>query len=174
MGLGSEISQICAMYYLNEMDHFIKEHLHVKAYARYNDDFYLIHPDIEYLKYCLSVIYDFAASLGLTLNQKRTRLVPLSQPFTYLKKNVRMSETGKITIRVSRKTITRNIRVMKKQKKLLKQNKIRFEEIYNSYHSRIGFVKQYDNPTAVECLQDCYNKLFVNDFISGKELDELI
>lgn len=56
LGLGSQINQTFALLYLNKMDHFLKEKLHIKYYGRYMDDFYLIHDDKEYLKYCRSQI----------------------------------------------------------------------------------------------------------------------
>ena len=41
LGLGSQISQICALYYLSELDHIIKEQFHIKYYIRYMDDMIL-------------------------------------------------------------------------------------------------------------------------------------
>jgi retron-type reverse transcriptase len=38
LGLGSEVSQLCAGYYLNDMDHIIIEQYHIIGYGRYNDD----------------------------------------------------------------------------------------------------------------------------------------
>lgn len=49
LGLGSQISQIMELLVLNDLDHFIKERLHIKHYIRYMDDFILIHSDKCYL-----------------------------------------------------------------------------------------------------------------------------
>ena len=76
LGLGSQVSQIMELLVLNELDHFIKERLHIKYYIRYMDDFILIHPDKEYLEYCLVEINKHIAALGLELN-KKTTLHPL-------------------------------------------------------------------------------------------------
>ena len=46
-------SQVLAVFYLNDMDHFIKNELHIKGVIRYQDDFLLFHESKEYLKYCL-------------------------------------------------------------------------------------------------------------------------
>lgn len=70
--IGNMSSQILAIYYLNKLDHFIKEKLKVKYYIRYMDDFILIHHDKEYLKYCLSEIKQELAKLKLQLNNKTT------------------------------------------------------------------------------------------------------
>ena len=43
--IGNYTSQFFANIYLNELDHFIKEQLHVKYYVRYMDDFILILDD---------------------------------------------------------------------------------------------------------------------------------
>ncbi len=48
--IGNLTSQLFANIYLNELDHFVKETLHVRWYARYMDDFLVIHPDRSYLK----------------------------------------------------------------------------------------------------------------------------
>ena len=36
LGLGSEVSQICAVFFPNKVDHFIKEKLRIKYYGRYS------------------------------------------------------------------------------------------------------------------------------------------
>ena len=55
--IGNMTSQIVAISYLNELDHFIKDGLKIKSYVRYMDDRVLIHNDKEYLKYCLNNFY---------------------------------------------------------------------------------------------------------------------
>ena len=72
--IGNMTSQIIAILYLNELDHFIKEKLHIKYYCRYMDDGLLIHNDKEYLKYCLDEILKIINKYNLTLNIKKTRI----------------------------------------------------------------------------------------------------
>lgn len=48
MGLGSEPTQLTQLAVLDDLDHYIKEQLHIKHYIRYMDDFILIHHDKEY------------------------------------------------------------------------------------------------------------------------------
>ncbi|MBT6400977.1 RNA-dependent DNA polymerase [candidate division WWE3 bacterium] len=47
--IGNLTSQLFANVYLNQLDHFIKDRLREKYYARYMDDFLIIHPDKEHL-----------------------------------------------------------------------------------------------------------------------------
>ena len=41
--LGYQTSQLFALLFLDEFDHFVKERLHIRWYGRYMDDFFLIH-----------------------------------------------------------------------------------------------------------------------------------
>ena len=81
--IGSMTSQVLAIFYLNDMDHFIKEKLKIKYYVRYQDDFLLFHPSKDYLKYCLKEIEEFLKIEKLTLNIK-TRIYKNTNNFLFL------------------------------------------------------------------------------------------
>lgn len=81
--IGNETSQLLAIYYLNELDHYIKEQLHIKYYVRYMDDFILIHHDKEYLKKCLNLINKKLSCLKLSLN-KKTQIYNLKSGVNFL------------------------------------------------------------------------------------------
>lgn len=57
--LGNQSSQWFALFYLNKLDHFIKEQLKIKYYVRYMDDMILIHRDKGYLVKCKQEIESF-------------------------------------------------------------------------------------------------------------------
>lgn len=77
--IGNMTSQIMAVYYLNGLDHFIKEKLHIKFYVRYMDDGILLSNDKEYLKYCLRKIEEMVVSMyKLKLNDK-TKIINVSK-----------------------------------------------------------------------------------------------
>ena len=59
IGIGSMTSQVLAIFYLNDLDHFIKEELKIKGYIRYQDDFLLFSESKEYLEVCLEKIKKF-------------------------------------------------------------------------------------------------------------------
>ncbi len=86
ISIGNMTSQVLAIFYLNDMDHFIKEQLHIKYYVRYQDDFLLFHPSKNYLKYCLEQIKIFLEKEKLTLNQK-TRIFKGTNNFIFLGRN---------------------------------------------------------------------------------------
>lgn len=86
LGIGSMTSQILAIFYLNDLDHFIKGTLKIKYYVRYQDDFLLFHPSKKYLEYCLVEIKKFLENEKLTLNNK-TRIYSSSDNFIFLGRN---------------------------------------------------------------------------------------
>lgn len=83
LGIGNMTSQILAIFYLNDMDHYIKEELKIKYYVRYQDDFILFHESKEYLKECLEKIRIFLEKEDLVLN-KKTRIYNGNNNFIYL------------------------------------------------------------------------------------------
>ena len=86
--IGSMTSQILAIFYLNDMDHFIKEELKIKYYFRYQDNFLLFHESKEYLKFCLEQIKNFLTKEKLYLNEK-TRIFKNTNNFLFLGRNIK-------------------------------------------------------------------------------------
>ena len=87
IGIGSMTSQVLAIFYLNNMDHFIKEELKIKGYIRYQDDFLLFSESKEYLKFCLKEIKKFLEKEKLMLN-KKTRIYSSSENICFLGRNL--------------------------------------------------------------------------------------
>ena len=80
-------SQILAIFYLNDLDHFIKEKLGIEYYVRYQDDGCLYHPSKEYLQYCSKEISAFLKNENLQLNNK-TRIYKNTDNFVFLGRDV--------------------------------------------------------------------------------------
>jgi len=90
--IGAMTSQIFAIFYLNDFDHYIKEELKIKYYIRYQDDFILIHESKEYLKYCLDIIQEKIHELKMRLNAK-TKIYKNTENINFIgiRKNKRYS-----------------------------------------------------------------------------------
>lgn len=160
LGLGSEISQISAIYLPNAIDHMIKEKLHIKGYGRYMDDSYLMHEDIDYLKYCLRKIEEACDKLGIKINRKRTKITPLNKGFVYLKKRVYLQGNGRVCMRLSRKNITSRRRKLKKQKEKLDKGEMSPDTIMQSYQSWRGYATKYDSYNTVQNMDKLFFSLF--------------
>jgi len=72
--IGNLTSQFFGNVYLNEMDHFIKERLHVRCYLRYMDDLALFGQDKAEMAGWLDQVSGALARFRLALNPARTRV----------------------------------------------------------------------------------------------------
>lgn len=127
LGIGNMTSQILAVYYLSEVDHFIKEELGVKYYIRYMDDLAILDSDYEYLKFIYDKVSRMMLEYGLVLNSK-SGIHELSRGFSFLGYTYKLS--NKIVIRVNNATYRR---VSKHLSSLVKYDVEMFKQSMISY-----------------------------------------
>lgn len=83
--IGNLTSQLFSNIYLNELDQFVKRELKIRFYGRYVDDFFLIHPDKNYLIQCRGWIKQFLTEkLFLTLHPRKIYLQHYSKGVKFL------------------------------------------------------------------------------------------
>ena len=70
LSIGAMTSQFLAIYYLNDLDHYIKDELHCRYYIRYMDDFLFLSHDKEELKRVKNIVENELMKLKLTVNPK--------------------------------------------------------------------------------------------------------
>ena len=124
-------SQVLAVFYLNELDHYIKEDLKIKYYVRYQDDFLLFHKSKDYLKECFVLINRFLEKEHLTLN-KKSRLYKSTNNFIFLGRNSK-GEYAKY------RNVNRKLRY---KKYLYETGKIAFNSYLSSYIAYKSFRKK--------------------------------
>ena len=120
--IGNMSSQVFAILYLNNLDHYIKEKLKIKYYIRYMDDFILIHENREYLKYCLKEIKKELEKIELKLNNK-TVIIPKREGINFLGYRFKVIN-NKVIVFMSNK------------------NKRKVKKNYKNY---LGYIKVYNN-----------------------------
>jgi hypothetical protein len=161
LGLGSQISQISAIYYPNRIDHLIKEKFGIKGYGRYMDDFYLIHKDKKYLQECLSAICKLCDELGIIVNLKKTRLTKLSDGLIFLKGKYILTETGKVLRYSGKGIIKRERRKLGKLRKKVSEGKTYYWDVLTSYLSwRGSYKKRFRSYDRLRHLDEYFIKLF--------------
>lgn len=166
IGLGSQISQLIELTVLNDLDHFIKERLHIKYYIRYMDDFILIHEDKDYLKYCRIEIENKLKEIGLELNDK-TALYPLSQGVKFLHWRFLLTDSGKVILRIERKKLSKQKTRMKKLWEKEKCGEVDPGTTFNSLKSWIANAERGNTFNEQAEMIKFYEKL-----IMGGENDE--
>lgn len=132
--LGNQINQGFALLYLDGMDKLITGELGIEFYGRYMDDFYLIHPDKEYLKYCLEVITEFLKTSDLTLNGK-TQIFPFKNGVNYLGFHTYITSSGKVIRKLKNQNKRNAQRKYLKMAKLVASGKLSEEKFKSSYNA---------------------------------------
>jgi len=158
IGLGSQVSQITELAVLDDLDHYIKERLQIKHYLRYMDDFVLIHEDRAVLENALKVISEKLSALGLTLNSK-TQIFPLSQGIVWLKWRFILTDSGKVIRRISKDSIIRERRKLKRMAKLAIEGKIPSSAITESFVTWKAHARRGNCRKVIAEMQALYDQL---------------
>lgn len=172
MGLGSQISQVLALVSANRLDHYIKEVLRIRGYARYMDDGYLIHPSKAYLQKCLAGIRAMCARLGITLNEKKTQIVKLSHGFTWLKVRFYLTESGKVVRKIYKRSITVMRRKLKKLAAKLAAGQVTVGDVAATWQSWRSYAERFDAWHTVQNMAALYTRLFITDWRNHYALSE--
>lgn len=132
--LGNQVAQLYALLMLNGLDHFVTGELGVKLYGRYMDDFYLIAPSKDYLKWCLECIRWFVESLELSLNGK-TQIIPFKSGILFTGFHHYVTKDGKC---IRKLTSTNKRRIRKQLRKwceLVKTGRMTEKKFYERYNA---------------------------------------
>lgn len=138
LSIGRMISQTIATFYLDELDHYIKEKLKIKAYVRYQDDAILIHQDKEYLKFCLKEIEKILTKYKLQLNSK-TKIYSSTEEIEFL--GFRFLYNNKIVMKISNKTKKRFKKKMRKLYINYNNELVNYDELRSIRDSYLGHLK---------------------------------
>lgn len=160
LGLGSQISQICAVSFPNKLDHYIKDILGCKYYGRYMDDGYIICKNRYEAKEYIDVIYNICHELGIIINEDKIKINRIDKKFKYLKKYFTLTYSGKVIISLCNESIVRERRRLKKFKNKLDTGTMSYEDIKNSYKSWRGWAIGYNNYNSIKNMDKLFHNLF--------------
>lgn len=138
VNIGDQCSQIIGIYYPTPIDNFIKIVKGQKYYGRYMDDSYVIHESKEFL-YNLSLeVIEKAKELGIILNQKKTRIVKLSDYYKFLQISYSLTDSGRLIRKINPKRIVDMRRKLKKLNTMVKNGERTQEEVENMFKAWMG------------------------------------
>lgn len=149
LSIGCLTNQLMAIFYLNDIDHIIKEELNCSRYIRYMDDLYLISDDKGYLECCFSRIKNELNMIELNINNK-SGIYRLKDGVSFLGYTYTLT-SNKLLVRYDNNTIRR---IDKKLKYL-------FDNDFNSYYSSISSYKGYFIRCNTNLFFDKYNYLCI-------------
>lgn len=167
--LGNQLSQLDALLALSPLDHLIKEKLYIKGYGRYMDDFYLISESKEHLQYCRSFVQNWVEERGMKLNEKKTKLVPLTQGIDWLGFRFYMTETGKVVQKLSKKSIKHHKHKMKKMRKLLAEGKVTLQACVDAHNGWKAHAQRGNTYYLIRKMDKMFYELFKNEIEKTKK-----
>ena len=145
LGLGAEPNQALAVALPSPIDRLGERWSGIEASGRYMDDSYFIAESKDTLWAFLEAARSEAARLGITISDRKTRIVKLSRGFVFLKKRFRFSESGKVIVTPSKKAVADQRRKMRKQAHLVSEGIMTQEQARTSYASFRGSIaKKHD------------------------------
>ncbi len=140
LSIGAQSSQFLAIYFLNDLDHYIKEILKCKYYIRYQDDMVIFDNDKDRLKLVWNKVKSILNKEYLDLN-KKSNIYNMKNGISFLGYNYKVIN-NKLYINYNKKTYKR----INNKLKYLFNNKI--DNYYKSYASYYGYLS-YINKNIV-------------------------
>lgn len=179
--LGSQISQIMALAVPNKLDHYIKDKRGVKYYVRYMDDGVILSNDKQFLHNLYQEMKLICNDLGLTFNERKTKIVKMSRGFVFLKVRYRVTQNGKVLKTLTRAGIVRMRRKLKKFRKQVDIGRMTYDDVFNSFQSWLSHSKIAMAYNTKRSMLKLYNELFDGykvtkkyERIKGGKADELL
>jgi len=166
--LGNQLSQLDALLALSGLDHIVKEKWYIKWFTRYMDDFYMVHPDKEYLKEIKRKVNDYVTERGMSLNRKKTRIVPITQGINWLGFHFYVTNTGKVVQKLLPRSYKHHKKKLLKMRRLLVEGKITLKECEDAHRGWKAHASRGDTYYLIRRMDQFFRELF-NDFIKKEE-----
>ena len=173
LNLGSQVSQISAVFYPSQLDHFIKDQLGVKGYGRYMDDGYIICDDLARLKEIVSAFERKCKELNIILNKNKCQIVRFCKQFIFLKTRFFITDTGKVVRRLNRPVSRKERNRLKAFKKFYELGLMTKEQVYLNFHSWLLSLNRGKNYHMRLNMIKYYNDLFkeFKDYMPTKNVE---
>lgn len=159
---GSQMVQIIGISMLNDLDHYIKESLHMHFYVRYMDDSFMIHENRGYLEHCRDEIGEKLAEVGLEFNKKKTRIIRVTDGFLFMGFLFRLTETGKVIMTRNPERVKQERRKLRRMAAKYHRGEMTREKVYESYAGWKQFASRGNN-TRLIMRMDKYLKELMED-----------
>lgn len=160
LGLGSQVSQIAALALPNRIDHYIKDVLGMKYYARYMDDGCIISESKEKLEICLRELRRLCAEHGIRLNPKKTQIIKLTRGFTFVKVRFRYGANGKVVRRATYKGIRHMRKKLRIFRRWVDSGRMMAADVETSLVSWRGHMKRFHSYHMEQSVERLYRELF--------------
>lgn len=161
VGIGNQMSQITGLFYPYRIDNYCKIVSGIKYYGRYMDDTYIMGRTKEELWDLLhNRLKPRYQELGIHVNEKKTRIVPMNREMMYLKIKYILTDTGKIIQLIPRETFNREYKRLDTFERLINANRMTLEEVTQCFISWYGSYYQFDSKKDLDKLRQYFRIKF--------------
>ena len=167
LSIGAMTSQFLAIFYLNDLDHYIKEELKCKYYIRYMDDFLILDTDKEKLRKIKDLIINEIEKLNLKVN-KKSNIYKSSNGYIFLGYKYKVIN-NKLKISLKKQTY---YKIKKKLKYLYTHDKIQYNNSLASYYGYfLGVYKVKEMNFKMKLIDkyNAYKEKYKNSLVIIKE-----
>ena len=158
LSIGCLSNQLFAVYFLNNIDYYIKEVLKCKHYIRYMDDIYILSDNNIYLKECFIKIKEELSKIKLDINSK-SGIYSLKEGISFLG-YIYTKKNNRLLIRYDNNTIRKINRKLKKLYKDDFDNYFRSISSYKGYFIRCNTLLYFNNYINI-CMNNRYDKYII-------------
>ncbi len=171
VNIGDQLSQVIGIYYPHKIDNYVKYVRSQKFYGRYNDDWYIMNPNKDELEDLLENIKMIATSLGIHINEKKTRIVKISGTYKFLQVKYSLTADGKVIQRINPKRVTSMRRKLKRMAALVEQGKLPYQRVEDMFKSWMGsfykLLSKQQRQNLISLFEDLFDKAI---FITKRKL----
>ena len=160
MPLGVEPSQQEMVALPSAVDNWLKCQMGVHCAGHYMDDYYIIMPDEEQLKAVIREMVRRFEALGIRVNKRKCKIIPLTKPFRFCKARFTLGPTGKITVNGSRDGGTRARRKLKMFHREFKEGKRPLSEVEQFMECQSAYYRNYNDHGRLLRLRRLYHAIF--------------
>ena len=160
MPLGVEPSQQEMVALPSAVDNWLKCQKGIHCAGHYMDDYYIILPDIEQLKELARELVRRFEAIGIRVNKRKCKVIPLTKPFRFCKARFTLTETGKIKVNGSRDGIKRARRKLKLFYREFKAGKRDFKDIEQYMECQSAYYRNFNDHGRLLRLRRLYYAIF--------------
>lgn len=169
LNIGNQASQLFSIFYPVPIDNYFKIVQRCHYYGRYMDDIDCMSNSKIFLHECLDGVTKIASQMGIFINQKKTQIIKVNHNFKYLNRVYRLTDSGHLVERLSKETVHRESRKLKKLHELFLEGVKTYKECHNQFRSWMDNNYKYMSKNQVISMNRLYNKLFIDDWRRGIE-----
>ena len=156
---GSQMVQIAGISYLDRFDHFMKEKLRLKIYARYMDDFLAVCKTEEEGCAILEVVNEEAQKIGLKLHPEKSRVVKVKDGALFLGFIYRLTDSGSVLMLRDPQRIKETRRKYRRLVNRIKRGEIAPEKLDASYQGVRACMEKGTNKRLIRRMDDFVKSL---------------